>query len=551
MDLVLRGAKVIDGTGAPAQSADVGIEGDRIVAVGDIGAADASGAEEFDLDGLVLSPGFVDIHTHYDAQVTWDGDLTPSCWHGVTSVVMGNCGFTIAPTRPEHRGVIARTLENVEGMSVEALTEGIDWSFESFPEYLDAIDRTPIRLNIASMIGHTALRLYVLGADATERAATADEVERMRAIVGEAIDAGAIGFATSKSPTHSGDGGRPVPSRAADIDEITRIASGMGDKDRGTFQATIGPGFYVKELAALSEAIGRPATWTALLTMSEAPGRATTTLDKQAALGGEVWPQIACRPLVFQITLEDPFPFAMAPGFDEILAAPRAARADIYADPAWRDRVRDGLDRVWGHAWVKTTIDETERHAGLLRGPSLAEIAAARGQHPMDAMIDLALEEDLATRFAIVLANDGEDEIAELLNDNRAVIGLSDAGAHASQICDACFSTHLLGHWVRELGAISLEQAVHRLTAHAAHVFRIPDRGVLRAGAFADLVAFDADTVGVGSIDRVFDLPGGADRLLARSIGIEHVWVNGTPIRQDGKDVDGARPGRLIRGGNR
>jgi N-acyl-D-aspartate/D-glutamate deacylase len=548
MDLVLRGGKVIDGTGAPALSADVGVEGDRIVAVGSDVAT--NGAEVVDLDGLVLAPGFVDIHTHYDAQVTWDGDLTPSCWHGVTTVVMGNCGFTIAPTRPEHRGVIARTLENVEGMSVEALTEGIDWSFETFPEYLDAIDRTPIRLNIASMIGHTALRLYVLGEDATERAATADEVERMREIVGEAIDAGAIGFATSKSPTHSGDGGRPVPSRAASIEEITRIASVMGEKDRGTFQATIGPGFYVKELAALSETIGRPATWTALLTMTEAPGRATATLDKQAALGGEVWPQIACRPLVFQITLEDPFPFGMVPGFDEVLGAPRAQRADIYADPAWRERVRPEMDRVWGHAWVKTTIDETEKHTALRHGPSIAEIAATRGQHPADALIDLALEEDLKTRFRIVLVNDGDDEIGELLADNRAVLGLSDAGAHASQICDACFSTHLLSVWVREKQAISLEQAIHRLTAHAANVFRIADRGVIRPGAFADLVAFDPDTVGVAGMDRVFDLPGGADRLLARSNGIEHVWVNGQPIRLDGKDVQPARPGRLIRGGS-
>jgi N-acyl-D-aspartate/D-glutamate deacylase len=547
MDLVLRGGKVIDGTGAPARSADVGIEGDRIVAVGDVGST--NGVEVVELDGLVLAPGFVDIHTHYDAQVTWDGDLTPSCWHGVTSVVMGNCGFSIAPTRPEDRGVIARTLENVEGMSVEALTAGIDWSFETFPEYLDALDRTPTRLNVAAMIGHTALRIYAMGDDATERAATAEEVERMRAIVGEAIDAGAIGFATSKSPTHSGDAGKPVPSRLAELSEITRIASVMGEKNRGTFQATIGPGFYVKELAALSEEIGRPATWTALLTLSEAPGRAKETLEKQAALGGEVWPQIACRPLVFQITLEDPFPFAMAPGFDEILAAPRAARADIYADPEWRDRVRPGLDRVWGHTWGKDWIDETEKHVALRQGPSIAEIAAARGQHPMDAMIDLALEEDLKTRFAIVLANDGKEEIGELLADNRAVIGLSDAGAHASQICDACFSTHLLGHWVREVGAISLEQAVHRLTAHAAHVFRIPDRGTIQPGAFADLCAFDPDTVGVAGTDRVFDLPSGADRLLARSSGIEHVWVNGEAIRLDGKDVDGARPGRLIRGG--
>src|SRR5438445_1488806 len=227
MGLVLRGAKVIDGTGAPARSADVGVEGDRIVEVGDIASTDS--AEVVELDGLVLSPGFVDIHTPYDAQITWDGDLTPSCWHGVTSVVMGNCGFTIAPTRPEHRGVIARTLENVEGMSVEALTEGIDWSFETFPEYLDAIDRTPIRLNVASMIGHTALRLYVMGDDATERKATTDEIERMHDLGGEAIEAGAIGFATSQSPTDSGDAGKPVPSRSADLAEIPRRAAATGE----------------------------------------------------------------------------------------------------------------------------------------------------------------------------------------------------------------------------------------------------------------------------------------------------------------------------------
>jgi N-acyl-D-aspartate/D-glutamate deacylase len=388
-----------------------------------------------------------------------------------------------------------------------------------------------------------------MGDAATERNATPDEVEAMRVIVAEAIAAGAVGFASSQSPTHSGDAGKPVPSRFATVEEITRLASAMGDAGSGVFQATIGPGFYVKELASLSEAIGRPVTWTALLTMSEAPGRALAELDKQAALPGEVWPQVACRPLIFQITLEDPFPLAMVPGFEDVLAAPRAQRADIYADQAWRDRVRPELHRVWGHALHKVTIDETELHAELLHGPTLTEIAEARGVDPVDAMFDLALEENLKTRFAFVLVNDGEEEIGQLLNDNRAVLGLSDAGAHASQICDACFSTHLLGYWVREKGAVSLEQAVHRLTAHAAHVFRIPDRGTIRAGMFADLVAFDPETVGVAGVERVFDLPAGADRLLARSAGVEHTWVNGVATRVDGKDIDGARPGRLIRGG--
>ncbi|MEY2437174.1 MAG: N-acyl-D-amino-acid deacylase, partial [Acidimicrobiaceae bacterium] len=226
-----------------------------------------------------------------------------------------------------------------------------------------------------------------------------------------------------------------------------------------------------------------------------------------------------------------------------------ARRADVYADPAWRDRVRPGMEQVWGHAFRKITIDETEVH-GALGNATLTEIAEARGVHPVDAMFDLALEEDLKTRVRFVLVNDGEDEIGQLLNDNRAVLGLSDAGAHASQICDACFSTHLLGYWVREKGAVSLEQAVHRLTAHAAHVFRIRDRGTIRAGAFADLVAFDADTVGTTGMERVFDLPAGADRLLVHSTGIEHTWINGVATRVDGKDIDGARPGRLIRGGS-
>jgi N-acyl-D-aspartate/D-glutamate deacylase len=549
---VLRGATVVDGTGAPGSSGDVAVEGDRIFAVGDpesVQSAVAAAGEEVevvDLDGLTLAPGFIDIHTHYDAQVLWDPDLTPSCWHGVTTVVMGNCGFGIAPTRPEHRSTIARTLENVEGMSVDALEAGITWTFETFPEYLDALDTIPKRLNVGAMVGHTPVRLYVLGDDATERSATPGEIAEMRAIVAEAVDAGAIGFATSKSPTHAGEGGRPVPSRLAEPEEIREIAGALGEAGRGVVQVTPGPGFFIRELAALAEGVGRPVSWTALLT-GTARTPATEILERQATLGGEVWPQIACRPLVMQVNLADPFPFAMIPAFKEILALPRDGRAELYSDPAWRERARPDIDAGYRIRWDKTTVQETDRHRELRNGPTLVEIAALQGVEPFDVLVDLSLEEGLQTRFRVVLANDDEDEVGRLLQDGRAVLGLSDAGAHASQLCDACFSTHLLEHWVREREVLSLEQAVWRLTSQPAEVFRVKGRGRIAPGLAADLVAFDPATVGVEELERVYDLPAGADRLIARSRGVEAVWVNGGAIRRDGKDLD-LRPGVLVRG---
>lgn len=545
MDLLLRNGALIDGTGEPARLADVAVAGDRIAAVGAAGELrPAPGAEVVDLDGLTLSPGFIDIHTHYDAQILWDGDLTPSPWHGVTSVVMGNCGFGVAPTRPEHRELIVRLLENVEGMSMDALNAGIDWCFESFPEYVAALERRPKRLNVGAFIGHSPLRLFVLGGE--ERPATDEEIATMRDLVREAIAVGAMGFSTSRQPAHQGAFGRPVPSRFADVDEVYAMASVLGELGKGILQVSIGPGMFLEQFSDIAARYGIPVTWTALVARADKPGAALRTVERGAGLPGEVYPQIACRPIVMQISMADPFPLAEVDEWKEVLARPRQERAAIYRDPAWRDRARPTTLATWSHRWSKVEVEETSAHGDVV-GIPLDKLASDRGTTPFDVMIDLALSDDMATRFRVVMDNDGDDEVGHLLADGRTLLGLSDAGAHASQLCDACFSTHLLGHWVRDRKALSLQEAVWRLTGHPHRAFRLAERGLVKEGFYADLVVFDPDAVGTTPVERVYDQPGGADRLLVHSTGIEHVWVNGVAIRVGGEDIGNVAPGRLIR----
>ncbi|MGZ4693130.1 MAG: N-acyl-D-amino-acid deacylase family protein [Acidimicrobiales bacterium] len=545
MDLLLRRASLIDGTGGPARTADVAVVGDRIAAVRAPGELTPDeGTEVVDLDGLTLAPGFIDVHTHYDAQILWDGDLTPSSWHGVTSVVMGNCGFGVAPTHPQHRDIIVRTLENVEGMSTEALDEGIDWCFETFPEYLTAIDERPKRLNVGVFIGHTPLRLFVMGGD--ERPATDDEITTMRDVVREAMTVGAIGFSTSRQPAHQGAYGRPVPSRFAEADEVYAIASVLGELGKGVMQVSIGPGMFVDQFSELAVRNGIPVTWTALVARADKPGAALRTVERAASLPGEVYPQIACRPIVMQISMLDPVPLAEIDVWKEVLARPRDQRADLYRDAAWRDRARPATLEAWSQRWPKTSVEETGAHQDVV-GIPLDQLAVDRGTTPFDLMLDLALGDDMATRFRVVLDNDGDEEVGDLLADKRTLLGLSDAGAHATQLCDACYSTHLLGHWVRERKAISLEDAVWRLTGHPHQAFRVADRGLVEEGFYADLVAFDPETVGTTPVERAHDQPGGADRLIVRSTGIEHMWVNGVATRVGGEEIAGVTPGRLLR----
>ena len=558
-DLVIRGGTVVDGTGRPAVRGDVGIRGGRIAAVGEVkGAA----AQTVDADGLVVTPGFIDVHTHYDAQVMWDRMLTISPWHGVTTVVMGNCGFGVAPTRPNHRGLIMRTLEKVEGMSLAALEAGLGeaWPFETFPEYLDAVERRGTALNVAVLLGHTPLRLYVMGEEATERPATDDEVARMRALVREAIDAGAIGFATSKASTHIGYAGKPVPSRAAQFAEIEALAGALGEAGRGIVQATVGRDLFFKEFESLARSTGRPVTWTALLAGMMGPGSHRDLLEKSRALvkqGLPVVPQVTCRTLNFEFQFREPFLFESMSVFKPISVADFAGKVRLYGDPDFRLAFKESFDRARtgavfaGLSWARTWISWYPVDPSL-EERTVAEVAAERGVHPIDLALDMALTTNLDARFRMAVFNHDEDEVAELLAEPDAVLGLSDAGAHASQLCDACFSTYLLSRWVREKQAIALPEAIRMLTSRPAEVFGITDRGRLAPGLAADVVIFDPATVGASKLRRVHDLPAGADRLVADASGIEAVIVNGTIIRRGGRDAvaaDGALPGALLRNG--
>jgi len=558
-DLVIRGGTVVDGTGRPGVPGDVGIRCGRIAALGE---AKGAAAQTVDADGLVVAPGFIDVHTHYDAQVMWDRMLTISPWHGVTTVVMGNCGFGVAPTRPDHRGLIMRTLEKVEGMSLAALEAGLGeaWPFETFPEYLDAVERRGTALNVAVLLGHTPLRLYVMGEEATERPATDDEIARMRALVREAIDAGAIGFATSKASTHIGYAGKPVPSRAAQFAEIEALAGALGEAGRGIVQATVGRELFFKEFESLARSTGRPVTWTALLAGMMGPGSHRELLEKSRALvkqGLKVVPQVTCRTLNFEFQFREPFLFESMSVFKPISVADFAGKVRLYRDQEFRRAFKESFDRprtgavFAGLSWARTWISWYPVDPSL-EERTVSEVAAERGVHPIDLALDMALATNLDARFRMAVFNHDEDEVAELLAEPDTVLGLSDAGAHASQLCDACFSTYLLSRWVREKQAIALPEAIRMLTSRPAEVFGITDRGRLAPGLAADVVVFDPATVGTSKLRRVHDLPAGADRLVADASGIEAVIVNGTIVRRGGRDAvaaDGALPGALLRNG--
>lgn len=555
MNFIIRNAEVFDGTGSDAQSnTDVWVRDGHIIEVGT--QIDAPNAEEIDATGLALMPGIIDTHTHFDAQVTWDPTVRPSPALGVTTVVMGNCGFTIAPCKEADRDLVMKNLTQVEGMSLDALRDGIDWGFETFPDYVAMLIKKGTVPNVACFLGHSSIRIYVMGAAATERAATPDEVQQMCDIVEAGMAAGAIGFATSTAPQHNGWGGVPMPSRLADDDELLALVNAMAKSGRGIFMLTKGNRTDVPYLEELASKTGRPIMIAALLHNSTNP---TGTLDELAkiadarARGHELWGQVSCCPLTMDFTLNSAYPLEGLNAWQPLMKQDAADLRQSLADPTLRQAIRDELVapagvRLFNGEWDKIEVTETAKDENRhWEHRTLADIAIEKNIDPLDALLDLALSEDLGTIFTAVLLNSDEDAVGKMLTHPAASLGLSDAGAHLTFFCDAGFGLRLLGHWSRDLGKISMANAVHELTGKAAQIFGIEGRGLIKAGNAADLMLFDPASINRGQKKRIFDLPANAYRLTTDAVGVHGVWINGERVADaSGLMSDTPRAGQLL-----
>ena len=484
-----------------------------------------------------------------------ESQATPSPALGVTTVVMGNCGFSIAPCPPDRREQMARNLAEVEGMSIAALEAGIDWSFEDFPEYLALLRRKGCYPNAGVFVGHSAVRTTVLGAEASERAATEDEVAAMRGIVKEAMEAGAIGFATSTSINHNGDGGVPMPSRLADDDELRTLVGVLGELGRGIFQLTVGPSMTTERLESMAAETGRPIFMTAALHNETFPDRAIRMLDGAAAAqsrGNAVWAQVSCQPLCMDFSMRTAFP---APEPHRLGAAAHGIGRGVPGDHR-QPGLPQPLPRGHGEAAERQDLlrrlaagrggDGDDARTSALEGETIASIAGREGRDPIDVMFDIAVDERLGTTFNAALLNADETAVEDLLRHDAGLISLSDAGAHLCYLCDAGYGLHLLGHWVRDKGVFDLADGIRRITSLPAQLYGIQDRGEIVPGKFADLLLFDPATVGRGAIRRVDDLPGGESRLIREASGVHGVWVNGTGVYDGDGYRDVAPPGHVL-----
>ena len=553
-DLLIKNGMLIDGTGAPARAADVEIADGKIVGIGN---STASAKRVIDAAGLVVAPGFIDPHTHYDAQICWDGGLTPSSWHGVTSVVMGNCGVGIAPCRPESREIAMHDLVNVEAIPFEVLNAGITWDWESFPQFMDAAAARKPSLNLAFLAPLTPFRHFVMGEASMKRAATPGETAQIKALLGEAMDAGAFGFSSTLLNQHMGFAGRPLACRNASREELKAYCNALRERGKGAIEIAMTKQIGVMddpELELLDFMLAesmRPITFIAMFDRDDISEAVRTSLKKAAPMIARgARPQTSPLPLTREVNMRNPFSFAAFPSWKRVFEdKSKQAQAAVYRDPAFRARFREELKQpaAFGN-WERITVHEVKSAAlKHLEGQTVAEVAAAQGKDGVDAFLDITLADDLDNEFTMASFNTRADRMAEILNNPDILLGLGDGGAHLDMLCDSGYPTFVLGTWVRERKVLSLEHAVQRMTSDPADFFGIKDRGRLMPGLAADIAIFDPQTVGsMGRPERRYDLPGGAKRMVMRSQGIEYTLVNGAVTWEKGA-LTGAAAGVVLR----
>ncbi len=555
-DLLIKNGTVVDGTGAERYQADVAVADGKIAAIGKI----TDGAKKtLDASDLIVAPGFVDPHTHYDAQICWDPLITSSSWHGVTSLVMGNCGVGLAPCKPENQEIAAWDLVNVEAIPFEVLGKGVTWDWTTFPEYMDAAQKRGSGINIGFMAALTPFRHWVMGEESMERSATPEERARIKALIKEAVAAGAFGFSTTNVAQHIGYKGRPIACRQADWDELKAYSNALRELGKGSIElALTNEAAIVDEveyalLDMLVTESQRPVTWLALLNRDDKPEAAMSTLRAVEPLfkKGAI-PQVTCRPLIIQIDLRKPFIFANLPCWKPAFDQPVEEQKRFYRDEKFRAEFRKEMEapKVFLGKWERVVIHQVGNpELQPLIGKTVAEVAQQRGKDGIDTFLDLCIEDNLQLEYTYELFNADEDRIPELITHDQVMIGLSDGGAHVDMLCDAGYCTYLLGTWVRERQAMSLEHAVKRITSEPAAFYGMTQRGRIQQGLAADLAIFDLNTVGSKKRGEMrSDLPGGGRRLVMPAEGVQHTVVNGTVLYED-KRHTGALPGQVLRSG--
>jgi N-acyl-D-amino-acid deacylase len=553
-DLLIKNGRVIDGSGRPAFHGDVGVSKGKIV---ELGRLSGSARQTIEADGRVISPGFVDNHCHYDAQVVWDPLCTYSCHHGSTTVIIGNCSLALAPVKPEAREKLAGMLSYVEAIPMDVLQAGVPWNWETFPQYMSAIGQR-LGVNVGTLVGHSALRLYAMGEECSDRDATPDELETMRRLVRESLEAGALGLSITRNMNHFDVAGKRIPAACAPESELFALADVLRELGTGVMQCGGGtnPELKDKLLSRISEACGRPIMYNTLLEQARQPGRWKTHLahvEETVRQGIRAIP--LCNPgsIVNRFTMKNCQVFRSMPTWLPILQGADADKLTAYANQAVRAKLREevdaplGPDSTFSKRWDLMFVEEPKlaKNRGLA-GKHIAEIAKARGQHPLDAFLDLAVEENLETVFTLGEINMDTEAVAQILGSPYAVVGLTDGGAHVQFHSNVSNPTRLLGYWVREKQIMSLEHAVRRLTYDSASAFGIYDRGLVQPGMAADLVVFDPDTVAPVKEDVVHDFPANGWRMRELAEGIHYTVVNGEVLLEKGQHT-GAHPGRVIR----